>query len=205
MHSALASGCSLFRCIAAAISSTPSSSAPANVVICRTRGCPRVSVPVLSKTIRLSTWASSSVETSRIKIPARAAAPVPVIIAVGVANPNAHGHAMTNTATAASNAASRSPYSKNQPVKVMPARIRTSGTNHTVIRSTKFCTRALPSCALSTNRTIVCSAESSPTANVSISNMPLILIEPPVTVSPCDFSSGTLSPVISDSSTSASP
>ena len=82
-------------------------------------GRPLVSVPVLSKATRVTSWARSSAAASRMRMPRRAAAPVPTMIAAGVARPSAQGQAMTRTATAFSTAADTSAPAAHQPRKVI--------------------------------------------------------------------------------------
>ena len=58
---------------------------------------PTVTVPVLSKTTRLTPLTASSARPPLIKIPFFAPTPVPTMIAVGVLKPRAQGHATTTT------------------------------------------------------------------------------------------------------------
>ena len=166
---------------------------------------PAVSVPVLSKTMVSSRWARSRDSTSLIRMPARAAAPVPVMMAVGVARPRAQGQAITSTATAEMKACSKLPVTANQPMKVMTASATTTGTKMALIWSTRRCTGALPPWAFSTSRMIRASVESAPTAVARTSSRPVPLMAPPVTLLPGCLSTGRLSPVISDSSSSLRP
>lgn len=60
---------------------------------------PRVSVPVLSKTMVVSFEAFSMPSALLNNTPYSAALPVPAIMALGVASPTAHGQEMTSTVT----------------------------------------------------------------------------------------------------------
>ena len=76
-----------------------SGGAPSAITMSVTRGCPSVSVPVLSSTTVRTLPSRSRASASRNRIPASAALPVPTMIEVGVANPSARGQAMMSTAT----------------------------------------------------------------------------------------------------------
>ncbi len=130
-----------------------------------TSGRPSVMVPVLSKTIASTFFASSRLSASLIRMPFSAPLPTPTIIAVGVAKPKAQGQAITNTVTAASNPCTTplSPPKTNHNINVRMAIPITTGTNMPAILSTNFCTGALLPCASCTVLIIWASIVSFPT------------------------------------------
>ncbi len=67
------------------------------ICISATIGLPWVRVPVLSNTMSVILFASSSACASLIRIPCLAPLPMPTIRAVGVASPSAHGQAIIRT------------------------------------------------------------------------------------------------------------
>ena len=81
----------------------------------------------------------------------------------------------------------------------------TTGTNTPDILSAIFSMGALELVASSTRRMMPANAVSAPTRSARMANHPVRLIVAPVTGSPTIFSTGTLSPVITDSSTVPSP
>ncbi len=81
----------------------------------------------------------------------------------------------------------------------------TTGTNTAETLSTSCCSGALPIWAFSTSAMILLRLESSPTVVASISSTPERLMAPPSTLSPALRSTGRLSPVRIDSSSSLSP
>ena len=168
-------------------------------------GLPSVSVPVLSKMMWVSPRARSRDSMSLTRMPARAAAPAPATMAVGVASPSAQGQAMTRTETALINAVSISAPARSHAAKAIMARPMTTGTNMPLIRSTNRWMAGLAAWAFSTRRITRPSVESPPTARASISMKPLTFMDPAITASAGPFAAGTLSPVMSASSTSASP
>ena len=127
-------GCSL-PCSAAAASASASCSVPGCSDSTRsTRGCPSVSVPVLSN----HTWrmrpARSSAPASFTRMPRRLASPAPAMIAMGVASPSAHGQLMMSTVVAASTPVDHWPATP-QPITVTSAISSTTGTNTPATRS----------------------------------------------------------------------
>ena len=104
---ACANGCSENFSTAAAVASSLASLTPAAATISTTSGCPRVNVPVLSKTTTVSLVAFSSAAAFLNRMPFVAPSPVPTMMAIGVANPSASGHAITNTVMVRVNANSR--------------------------------------------------------------------------------------------------
>ncbi|OIQ71294.1 hypothetical protein GALL_470890 [mine drainage metagenome] len=161
---ASASGCSENFSTAAAVFSRSSSAMPAANANSTTSGCPRVSVPVLSKTTTFNRVASSSAEAFLNKMPFMAPSPVPTITAIGVARPSASGQAMTNTVMVSASASSSGcPRTTYQDTKVATP-IRTAiTTSHCDARSANNCAGALEFCASCTSLTICASAVSAPT------------------------------------------
>ena len=178
-----------------------------------TSGCPRVSVPVLSKIIAPTWEVSSSAVAFLNKMPFCAPSPVPIITAVGVARPSASGHAMTTTVIAMVNAQTNGVTSGgtklrpsvNQPSSVNVPIIIAAATSHCAARSASRCAGAFEFCAACTNFTICASAVSAPTLVALNWKVPVLLIVAPVTMSPVFFERGRDSPVIMDSSTSELP
>ncbi len=179
-----------------------------------TEGCPRVIVPVLSSTTILTDPARSRASDDLINTPMAAPLPVPTMMAVGVASPMAQGQAITNTATMLINARVKGVISaltgsggpnSIHPVKVIRARTITIGTNTAETRSASFWMGALLPCASSTRRMICASAVSLPIFVASNFRDPSLLIVPPITPAPDNFSTGSDSPVNMDSSTEECP
>ena len=157
-------GCSL---IASALPSSlgisrASARARSNVRVRVTLGSPRVRVPVLSKTTRVTACAVSSGAPPLIRMPILAPRPVPTITAVGVARPSAHGHAMTSTVTANKNANKKSPSrsvhelgsassvaAQNHAIHATVAMATTPGTKTPLTRSAYAWIGALRTCASS--------------------------------------------------------
>lgn len=131
--------------------------------------------------------------------------PVPTIIAVGVANPNAHGHAMTSTAIAFINENWKLWPSNSHNMNVANEIKITTGTNLLDTASANLCIGAFELCASSTIFIMRLNAVPSPTAVALKFKLPFLFIVPPMTLSPCFFSTGIDSPVIIDSSTEESP
>ena len=159
----------------------------------------------MSKTTWVRLFACSRDSISLTRMPARAATPAPATMAVGVASPSAQGQAMTRTETALISAGSRPAPERTHAAKVTTARPTTIGTNTALTRSTIRWMAGLAACALSTSRITRPSVESPPTARTSTSMKPLMFIDPAITASAGCLETGTLSPVMSASSTSASP
>ena len=164
-----------------------------------------MSVPVLSKTTRVTAWALSRAAASRIRMPRRAAAPVPAMMAAGVAKPSAQGQAMTSTETAFSSAAEPVAPAIDHASRVARASASTTGTKTALTRSTWRWIGGLEAWAPSTRRTMRASTVSAPTEVVRIDSTPSRRMEPPATEAPGGFSTGRLSPVSMDSSTAPPP
>ncbi len=128
-------------------------------------------------------------------IPFSAPFPVPTIIAVGVASPRAHGQAIISTATNVLSA-KLIPSMKYHIIPEIIAMLTTTGTKYALIVSASFCIGALLPCASSTSFIICESIVSDPTFVALNLKLPVLLIVPPITVSPFFFSIGMLSPVI---------
>ncbi len=122
---------------------------------------------------------------------------------VGVANPMAHGQAMTRTATALTSASGNAGTGprKYQARKVTTATAMTMGTKTATTRSAKAWMGGLLPCAASTISMMRAKTVSAPTARASNRNEPVLLMVPPTTPAPSPLCTGTLSPVIIDSST----
>ncbi len=143
-----------------------------------------------------------------MKMPISAPRPVPTMIAVGVASPIAQGHAMTRTETnERSAAASFGPSGPNtsHTASVTTAMPNTTGTNTAATRSARRWMGAFEPCASSTILMMWASTVSRPVRVALKLNAPVALMEPPTTSSPGPLSTGTLSPVIMDSSTADEP
>ena len=139
-------------------------------------------------------------------MPLCAPRPVPTMMAVGVASPSAHGHEMTSTLTACESAVSSdAPAPSAHAANVTSATAMTAGTNTPDMRSASFSTGALVEVASSTRRMMPASVVSSPTRSARMANQPERLTVAPVTRSPGRLSTGTLSPVTTDSSTVPAP
>ncbi len=125
--------------------------------------------------------------------------------AVGVARPSAHGQAMITTAVAAVSAVPAAAPAASHTAKVPAARAMTTGTKTAETRSASRCTAALPVWACSTSRAICASLVSAPTRAARTSRRPWLFTVAPVTAEPGSTSTGTGSPVSSDSSTADEP
>ena len=125
--------------------------------------------------------------------------------AVGVASPSAHGHAMMRTATDAVKAAATSPVMRSQPTSVAAEMAITIGTNTLDTRSASRWIGAFCPCASATSRAIWARAVSEPTFVARTTRRPYVLIVAPATSAPGPTSTGSGSPVSSDSSTSRFP
>ena len=90
-------------------------------------------------------------------------------------------------------------------MKVISAIAMTTGTNTPEILSASFSIGALELVASSTMRTIPASTVSAPTRSARMANHPVRFTVAPVTAAPTPFSTGTLSPVMTDSSTVPAP
>ena len=112
---------------------------------------------------------------------------------------------MISTATADTSPRVGSPAIVHQPKKVASAIPITIGTKIALTRSTRRCTGAFTACACSTSRAICASAVSLPIAVARTLSTPCWLIVAPATLSPTRLSTGTDSPVRSDSSTAEAP
>ena len=139
--------------------------------------------------------------------PRSAPRPLPTMIAVGVANPSAQGQAMMRTATKFMTAklSRGSGPNASQTPNVSTATPTTAGTNHKANLSAWRWTGALVACACRTRSMIRASAVCAPTLVVRKRNVPVVFMVAAMTASPARFSTGTLSPVNRDSSTSETP
>ena len=176
-----------------------------------TLGSPLVMVPVLSKTMAESFTSISSTEPSLIRMPSWAPFPIPTMRAVGVARPSAQGHATQMTAMAGMSACCRrwdatsGSTKKNQMQKTHSAIIRMAGTKIEAILSAMRWMGAFDPWASSTARTMRANVESAPTRRARTVTDPVVFCEPPVTASPSPLTTGRVSPVSMDSSTSVEP
>ena len=170
-----------------------------------TLGAPSVTVPVLSSTTVRTSWAVSSASADLTRMPLVAPRPVPTMMAVGVARPSAHGHEMTSTLMACDSATSSVAPPSIHTANVTTAMTITTGTNTPDILSAIFSMGAFVEVASSTSRMMPASAVSSPTRSARIVNHPVLFRVAPVTRSPGRLSTGTLSPVITDSSSVPEP
>ncbi len=202
---AWAIGCSEASSSAPAIRRTSVRSWPSATTTSTSVIRPLVTVPVLSSTIVSTRRVDSSTSGPLMSSPSWAPRPVPTSSAVGVARPSAHGQAMMRTATAAVNANAGSSPAPSQNPSVATASPITTGTNTAETRSASRCTGALPLWASLTSRAICASAVSAPTRVARTTSRPPALTEAPATASPGCFSTGTDSPVSSDSSTALRP
>ena len=112
---------------------------------------------------------------------------------------------MISTETAALTANGPPLPSIAQKISVAIARTITVGTKIAEIRSASLWTGALPVWASSTSRAIWARAVSDPILVASTTSRPSALMLAPTTSSPAPFSTGTDSPVRSDSSTEEAP
>ena len=170
-----------------------------------TLGAPSVTVPVLSSTTVFTSWAVSSASADLMRMPLVAPRPVPTMMAVGVARPSAHGHEMTSTLMACDMAVSSVEPPSIHTANVTTATTMTTGTNTPDILSAIFSMGAFVDVASSTSRMMPASVVSSPTRSARMVNHPVRFTVAPVTASPGRLSTGTLSPVITDSSTVPEP
>ena len=106
---ASASGCSEPFSTLAARANTSFSLYPSAGIISVTSGCPLVIVPVLSKTITLTSLRVCMASPRLIRMPFSAPIPLPTMSTVGVANPRAQGQAITSVATIANIASETTP------------------------------------------------------------------------------------------------
>ena len=166
---------------------------------------PVVSVPVLSISAVSTCRVDSRTSGPLISRPSWAPRPVPTRSASGVARPSAQGQAMISTETAALTANGPPLPSIAQKISVAIARTITVGTKIAEIRSASLWTGALPVWASSTSRAIWARAVSDPILVASTTSLPSALMLAPTTSSPASFSTGTDSPVRSDSSTEEAP
>ena len=88
-----------------------------------------------------------------------------------------------------------------QTAKVTTASPITTGTNHSVMRSTKACTGSFPPCASATMLIMRDKTVAEPVARTSITMAPVPFTVPPVSGSPTALATGKASPVSMDSST----
>ena len=141
-----------------------------------------------------------------MSIPLVAPRPVPTMMAVGVARPKAHGQLMTSTEMACVSARETSPAETSiQTTNVTSATAITAGTKIPAILSATFSMGALVEVASSTRRMMPASVVSAPTRSARMANQPVVFTVAPVTASPACLPTGTLSPVMTDSSTTPSP
>ena len=202
---ARATGCSEAFSSAPTMASASASATPSTVTTDSSSIVPVVIVPVLSRTMVSTRRVLSSTSGPLISSPSCAPRPVPTSSAVGVARPRAQGQPMIRTETAAVNAnAALSPVASHRP-SVAAAMAMTTGTNTPATRSASRCTGALPDWASMTSRAIWASIVCSPTLVARTISRPPALTEAPITASPGCFSTGTDSPVTSDSSTAEAP
>ena len=198
---AAASGCSEPRSTAAAKLSTSSARRPFNGSTATTCGRPSVIVPVLSSTTASTLCAVSSTSGLLNRMPKCAPRPVPTMMAAGVAKPKLHGQAIINTATKTCNAKLKPSPAHSQPTAATTPKTSTTGTKYPATTSARRAIGALPACAASTKRTICISSASPPTRVARTMSAPAPLRLPPVTASPGALTTGSDSPVSSDSST----
>ena len=138
-------------------------------------------------------------------MPLVAPRPVPTMMAVGVARPSAHGQLMTSTEMACVSAVDTSLDSAIHKMNAATAMQMTTGTNTPAILSAIFSMGAFVDVASSTRRMMPASVVSAPTRSARMANHPVVFTVAPVTASPGRLPTGTLSPVMTDSSTTPSP
>ena len=204
---ACATGCSEFFSTEAAVRTSSSALTPSAGTTSVHDISPLVSVPVLSRTIVVSLCAVSSVSPPLMSTPISAPRPVPTMIAVGVASPIAHGHAMMRTATSLRSApvnTGAGPSSSHM-ANVMTASPMTTGTNTLATLSARRWIGAFEPCASSTILIMLARTVSRPVRVARNSKLPVRTMVAPTTPSPGPLSTGTLSPVIIDSSTAEVP
>ena len=162
-----------------------------------TFGSPSVKVPVLSKAAHSTCARRSKASPDRTKMPCRAALASPAITAVGVAKMNAHGQKTTNTVTAR----------KNIPVPshVKTAHPRAMTTSQVAHRSARRTMGAFSASASLASRIMRCKALSSQILSARMVKVPYWFTVPLITASPGPFSTGRLSPVITEVSTVVRP
>ena len=214
LTTASANGCSDFFSSEATYTSKFSLDIPAPgfTITSITSGVPWVRVPVLSKKIASNFPTFSRISPPFTSTPNSAPLPVPTIIAVGVAKPNAQGQAITIIDIKIIRAnikggVGRLTYSPkiHQPKKEKVATPITKGTKILETLSTKRCIGAFDPCASITRWTIFDRTESLPKCVARILNAPVLFKEPPITISSGFLSTGTLSPLIIDSSMDEAP
>ena len=152
----------------------------------------------------------SSTVPSLMSTPSWAPFPIPTVSAVGVARPSAQGQATQMTAMAGMSACTRRPSEpagtrKNHAQNTTSAISRMAGTNTAAMRSAMRWMGAFVPWASSTARTMRASVESAPTRRARTVTAPVVFWVPPVTASPAAFTTGSVSPVSMDSSTSVAP
>ena len=170
-----------------------------------TSGSPLVRVPVLSMT---TVWMRAEVSRAMAflnKIPRFAPRPLPTMIAVGVARPSASGQVITTTVMANSIASANVRPASSQAGSVTAPPISATSTSQNAARSASRCPGALEFCASWTSLTIWARAVSAPTLVARTRSVPFLLMVAPVTGGPGRLSTGRLSPVTTDSSTSLWP
>ena len=177
--------------LAAAASSRSASCVP-SVTTSTIRGCPKVSVPVLSMaTVRAFASRSRAPESLTI-MPSFAARLTPAKNATGAASNSGHGVATTSTSASRTG----SPDAHH----AIPAIANDSKVKGIATRSAMRTTGACESCACFTNAMICWYCESAATARASISIASAPLTPPDGMRSPFACSTGSGSPVREDSS-----
>ena len=162
-------------------------------------------MPVLSSTMCVSPCACSRASTSLMRMPPRVAAPDPVMMAVGVASPRAHGQAMTRTRYRIDDGDLDTGTCSKPAQKGDDRNGDHDGYEDPAYPVRQALNGRLSGLAFSTRRIIRARVESAPVARASMVSRPSMLRDPATTGSPSRRETGTLSPVTSDSSTSATP
>ncbi|MNJ41437.1 hypothetical protein D3C77_363620 [compost metagenome] len=204
---ASARGCSLPRSRLAASRSSSASLKPAAGCMAITAGRPSVRVPVLSMTMVSIFSKRSSASAFLISTPAWAPRPTPTMIDSGVARPSAQGQAMISTDTAATRAKAKrgSGPKPAQTANAIAATRITAGTNQPETRSAMRWMGARLRWAWATICTIWESRVSAPTFSARMTKEPVLLMAPPITLSPGSLVTGMDSPVTMDSSIATRP
>ena len=138
-------------------------------------------------------------------MPWRALRPVATRTAIGAASPMAQGQATTSTATPRASAKSSAPSPSSQAAMVRTAAAMTAGTKTPATRSAARWMGIFSVCAFRTAAAIRDTVLSAAGRVTSISAAPVRFIAPATTPSETVRSTGTLSPVRSDSSIAAPP
>ena len=138
-------------------------------------------------------------------MPCRALRPVATRTAIGAASPMAQGQATTSTATPRASAKSSAPSLSSQAAIVRTATAMTAGTKTPATRSAARWMGIFSVCAFRTAAAIRDTVLSAAGRVTSISAAPVRFIAPATTPSETVRSTGTLSPVRSDSSIAAPP